>query len=435
MMQLRAQASLCLLRCRRRTHCQFCPLRITLPYHPTRYTVVVRRFILFIARKHVRHRVLQSTLTVLGVAMGVMVLVTALSLTNGFIEELLRSTLRATPHITLQSFGFGGRPDLPSNADELQTILETPGVVAASPFVAAQILIARRADAQRGIEGRTGFAQLLGINPATHQHVLELEVLEQTVSELHDAQGVVLGRSLARSLGVFVEDEVMITDIHGRRQVFTVVGTFSVGNEMIDGVSAFVSIPNLQAFLRTPEMISGYHVRVQDPQNASAVAAQLGERLGLFATTWQGIFSLLINQLNLQRAVISAVVFLIVLVAAIGIANILILTVAEKTEEIAVLRAMGASQRQILAVFTFEGLLLGGGGTLLGAILGLSLSLYFRYQPFPLPGELYYITQLPVEIRAWDFLWVCGLSIITSVLAALLPARRASRLNPAELLR
>ena len=367
--------------------------------------------------------------------MGVMVLVTALSLTNGFIEELLRSTLRATPHITLQSFGFGGRPDLYHNPSDLQMILETPGVVAASPYVSAQTLIARRADAQRGIEGRSGFAQLLGINPETHQHVLDLEVLEQTTDELGNGNGVVLGRSLARSLGVFIEDEVMIADIHGRRQAFTVVGTFSVGNEMIDGVTAFVSIPNLQAFLRTPDMISGYHVRVDDPQDASAVAMQLHERLSLFPTTWQGIFSMLINQLSLQRAVISAVVFLIVLVAAIGIANILILTVAEKTEEIAVLRAMGASQRQILAVFTFEGLLLGGGGTILGAVLGLGLSLYFRHQPFPLPGELYYITQLPVEIRSWDFIWVCSLSIMTSVVAALLPARRASKLDPAEILR
>ena len=143
----------------------------------------------------------------------------------------------------------------------------------------------------------------------------------------------------------------------------------------------------------------------------------------------------MIDQLRLQRALISAVTFLIVLVAAMGIANILILTVSEKTEEIAVLRALGASQRQILAVFTLEGFLLGGAGTLLGALLGLGLSAYFKFQPYPLPGDLYFITQLPVELRAWDFIWVSALSIVTSVVAAFIPARRASGLDPAAILR
>jgi lipoprotein-releasing system permease protein len=128
-------------------------------------------------------------------------------------------------------------------------------------------------------------------------------------------------------------------------------------------------------------------------------------------------------------------VFLIVIVAAMGIANILILTVSEKTEEIAILRALGASRRKILAVFTLEGLILGGGGTILGALLGLGLSLYFKFQPYPLPGDLYFITQLPVELQAFDFIWVCALSITTSVLAGIVPARRASSFEPAKILR
>jgi lipoprotein-releasing system permease protein len=139
--------------------------------------------------------------------------------------------------------------------------------------------------------------------------------------------------------------------------------------------------------------------------------------------------------LRLQKAIISAVVFLIVLVAAMGIANILILTVAEKTEEIAILRALGASESQVLSVFTLEGLLLGGTGTGLGALLGLGVSLYFRYQPYPLPGDLYFITRLPVELQAVDVIWVCGLSLLTSVVAGLLPARRAANLRPTEILR
>jgi lipoprotein-releasing system permease protein len=394
----------------------------------------VRLFIFFLARKHIRHRALQSSLTILGVAVGVMVLLTALSLTNGFIAELLRSTLRATPHVTLRSYSGSTLPELIDDRAILSAISEQPGVVAASPYVLTQALIARRADAQLGITARSGFAQVYGVEPELQQRVLELEVLEASVEALEQG-GIVLGSSLARSLGVFVGDEVLIVDINQRRQFYEVAGTFSVGNELIDSVTAFVSLASLQAFLRSEGLISGYHVRTADPEAAPEVALALSEAFGLFATTWQALFGTLINQLQLQKALIGVVVFLIVLVAAMGIANILILTVAEKTEEIAVLRALGASKRQILAVFTLEGLLLGGSGTLLGALLGLGLSSYFHYQPYPLPGHLYFISQLPVELQLWDFAWVCGLSLFTSVVAGLIPARRAVGLEPAEILR
>lgn len=388
----------------------------------------------FLARKHIRRRALQSTLTVAGVAVGVMVLITALSLTNGFIDELISSTLRATPHITLRSFGLGATPDLPHDTALLAALQQSPEVVAASPFVLTQGLLSRRADRERDIGARTGFVQLFGIEEA-HAQVLELDILQETVSQLQEGAGIVLGGSLARSLGVGRGDTLLFVDINQRREFFTVLGTFSVGNELIDSVTAFVALEQLQGFLGAPGMISGIHLRVADPALAGSVAPALSQRFGLFATTWQAIFSTLIEQLYLQRALISVVVFLIVLVAAMGIANILILTVAEKTEEIAILRALGASQRQILSVFTLEALLLGGLGTLLGATFGLGLSLYFKFQPIPLPGDLYFITRLPVELRAWDFIWVCGLSIITSVVAGLAPARRAGSLDPAKILR
>lgn len=395
----------------------------------------MRRFVFFLARKHVRRRALQSGLTVLGVAVGVMVLITALSLTNGFIDELLSSTLRATPHITLQSYSFGSAPDLPENPELLAKLQNSPNVVAASPYVLEQGLISRRANRQLGISGTQGFVQVYGIDPELERQVLELDILDEAVEALESGEGIVLGGSLAQQLGVFPGDEVLFANISGDRQFFTVAGTFRVGNELIDSVTAFVSTDALQRFLDAEGMISGYHVRTNNPDNADQIGLALSERFGLFASSWQVIFGGLVNQLRLQKALISVVVFLIVFVAAMGIANILILTVAEKTEEIAVLRAIGASQRQILAVFTLEGLLLGGGGTLLGAILGLGLSLYFRFQPYPLPGDLYFISQLPVSLQAFDFIWVCGLSLITSVIAAVIPARRASNLDPAEILR
>lgn len=390
-------------------------------------------FTLFLALRHIRRRALQSSLTVLGVAVGVMVLIAALSLTNGFIAQLIRSTLRATPHVTLSSLTGGTFVPDPALAERLRA---HPEVVAVAPFIEGQALLARRADATRGIEGRQVFTQLLGIDPELQQAVLaDLPVIGRQAEALAQARGLVLGSSLSRALGVWPGETVIAQNVNRPRQTFEVVDTFQVGNEFIDNLVSFVSIPELQAFLGREGEISGYHVRVRDPERASAVAAELAELSGLLGRSWQMIFRTLIEQLELQRALIAVVVFLIVLVAAMGIANILILTVAEKTQEIAILRAMGASERQILGIFTLEGLLLGGSGTLLGALLGLAVSLYFRFQPFPLPGELYFITQLPVDIRVWDVIWVCALSLVTSVIAGLLPARRASRLRPVEILR
>ncbi len=391
----------------------------------------MRRFVLFLAYRHIRRRPLQSLLTVLGVAVGVMVLVTALSLTNGFIDELIRSTLKATPHVTLSSYD-GER--LPNDPAVLEAIGEYDNVEAVSPFLSTQALIARRANAQLGVSGRQGYTQILGIDPVLEQEVLDLGTLEAQADNL-SGDGIVLGETLARQLGVFGGDEVQIVNIDRSRQAFNVAGTFRVNNELIDSVTSFASIPNLQDYLRAEGEITGYHVRVSDPEAATEIGQALSREFDLFATPWQNLFGGLIDQLNLQKALIGVVVFLIVIVAAMGIANILILTVSEKTEEIAILRAMGASQRQIVSVFTLEGLLLGGGGTLLGALLGLGLSLYFKFQPYPLPGDLYFITQLPVELQAWDFLWVCALSIATSVVAGVIPARRASGLEPAEVLR
>lgn len=387
--------------------------------------------IFFLALRHIRNRTLQSLLTLLGVAVGVMVLIVALSLTNGFIDELISSTLQATPHISLAT------PDgstMPHNSALEKRLIAHPGVTAVAPYLTAQALIARRADASQGVGGRKGYTQILGVDPIAEQKVLGLEALKESAGALAKGE-IVLGESLALNMDVISGDTVSLLDFGSSAESYTVAGSFRVGNEIIDSAISFMSIPTLQAYLHKKGDISGYHIRLADPASAEDTAQTLANQTGLYATPWQSLFGGLVQQLQLQKTLISVVVFLIVLVAAMGIANILILTVSEKTEEIAILRAIGADEGQILRVFTAEGLLLGGGGTLLGAILGLLVSLYFKYQPYPLPGDLYFITQLPVELQLGDFLWVCGMSLITSIVAALLPARRASRLDPAHILR
>lgn len=390
-------------------------------------------FVPFLAWRIVRARPVQSLLTTLGVAVGVMVLIVALSLTNGFVDELIRSTLRATPHLTLQPWS----PDetLPDDPALLEALRAEPQVAAVAPFTAAHALIARRADSALGVSGRQGFVQLLGIDPNAHGAILDLPILELASALLENETGVVLGSSLAAALGVLPGDPVMLRELGGRTLSLTVAGTFRVGNELIDATAGYISLAQMQRTFGLEDAWSGVHLRLHDAASASAAASDLGWRYGLRPTSWERLYGGLVQQLRLQKAVISVVVFLIVLVAAMGIANVLILSVAEKTAEIAVLRTLGASAGQVLAIFTLQGGILGGLGTALGALAGVLVALYFRLQPFPLPGDLYFITQLPVEVQPFDVLWVCAVSLTTSVLAGLLPARRAARLQPAEVLR
>jgi lipoprotein-releasing system permease protein len=387
----------------------------------------------FLAWRHVRSRPLQSALTIGGVAVGVAVLIVALSLTNGFVDELVSSTLRATPHVSLQPWSADG--SLPADDALLRMLTDEPEVLAVAPFVAGQALVARRASAALGISARQGYAQLLGIDPDAHARVLDLPALSLAAAAFTQQDGIVLGSSLAAQLGVIDGDEVVLREIGGRTLTLRVAGTFRVGNELIDAVVAYVPLERLQGYLDLEDRWSGVHVRLVDATGASAAGERLGDRYSLRPTSWERLFSGLLQQLRLQKAVISVVVFLIVLVAAMGIANVLVLAVAEKTSEIAVLRTLGASARQVMAVFTLEGALLGGLGTALGALLGIGVAAYFRWQPYPLPGDLYFITQLPVEVQAFDVAWVCAVSLATSVLASLLPARRAAGLRPAEVLR
>lgn len=387
----------------------------------------------FLAWAHVRRRALQSILTVGGVAVGVAVLIVALSLTNGFVDELLSSTLRATPHLSLSTFDPSTFVD--ARPEDLADLSTRDGVVAVAPFVSTDGLIVRRANRDTGVSGRQGFTQFLGIDPSATPDVMAMPELRAYASELAQPGHVILGASLASRLGVWTGDEVWIQDSAGHRGAFQVAGTFRVGNELIDGLVAYASMATVQEYLEIGDRISGFHVRLTDPSDAEQIGADLARDAGLRATTWSRLFGGLVGQLRLQKAVISVVVFMIVVVAAMGIANVLVLTVAEKTREIALLRTLGTTPSQVSSIFVLEGLMLGGAGTIGGTVLGVAASVYFQFQPVPLPGDLYFITRLPVQVLPWDVAWVAAVSLTTSVVAGIVPARRAASLDPARVLR
>ena len=379
-----------------------------------------------LALAHLRRRRTQNLVTVLGIAVGIMVLIAALSLTNGFSRSLIEATLRASPHLTLATY-------LPQPRDpKLEAQLSgLPGVQAYTPFLADKALLIRPASSGRG--AGVDFTTLFGV---TGQAAAVLQLSPQETALLAGLKPgqILLGASLGQSIGAYSGETVRLLNSQQRRATLRVAGLFQTGNYLIDSAYAFTSLETLQALQQTRN-ISGYQLRLRDPDAAPALGRLLTRARNYSSVPWQNLYRTLLDQLALQKKVIGFVVFLIVVVAAFGIANVLTLTVFEKTEEIAILRAIGAAGGDIIRTFLLEGLILGVAGLLLGDLLGLGISVYFTLHPFQLPGDLYFISALPVEVRPADILWVNAVGLLTTLLAALLPARRAAAIEPARVIR
>ncbi len=398
----------------------------------------------FLAVRHLKKRTTQNLISVIGVAIGVMVLTTALSLTNGFIDALFTATIKAQPHISLDSWQKelgGSKPD-PKIEQRLRT---TPEVKAFAPYLESFSLLSRRATQGQG--GRQAPALLYGVNPVQEAKALNLNPDDQKRLETLPPNGIMLGRDLARTLTPLPGDELLLLVFDGldfnrsKRIRFKYHGSFTTNNYQIDNVIAFVGLPALQAAKQAGENISGYHVRLTDQKLAQRLANILpislepGTASEFYGVPWQDAYRNLIDSMNLQKQVIGAVLVLILIVAAFGMVNVFLLTVFEKTQEIAILRAMGASARTIQNIFLLEGAVLGGIGLVLGNILGLAVSYYFVVFPFRLPGDLFFINALPADPRVTDFLWVSVVSLIATLIAAFIPARRAVNIEPAKIIR
>jgi len=374
------------------------------------------RFAWFLAQKHLRFRKTQSLITVLGVAAGVMVLTTALSLTNGFTQGLIDATLRAVPHVTLTALDPHDAPR-PEDSE----------IVAETPVLIAKALLTRRADATRG--AGVDFGTIIGVGDGA------TAVYPGIGLEALGPGKIILGGALASSLGAWPGDTIYALSANQKRRAFVMSGKFITGNYLIDSVFAFATIGDVGELLEAPGAVGGWHLRLRNPQKAPEVARRLEKGGKYLARTWQDANRTLIEQLALQKKVIGIVVFLIVVVAALGIANVLVLVVLEKKADIAILRVLGASATQVAGAFAIEAIVLGAAGVLLGDFLGWALSSYLAVHPVQIPGELYFITRLPVKMEPADFAWVSGLAFAMVLIAAMMPLRRATRVKPGLVLR
>ena len=402
-----------------------------------RYTRAKRRnhFISFI-----------SLISMLGMALGVMALIVVLSVMNGFQKEIRARMLGASPH--LEVVADGGR------MDDWQSILKKvegdPEVLAAAPYVSGQGMLSFGQSVQ-GVMVR-------GIDPAKETAITELanKVKAGSLADLRSTEfGIVLGSDLARALGVSMNEKVMLIAPQGsitpagmmpRLKQFRVVGIFEIGMAPYDNSLALINLFDAQKLFQLGDAVTGISTKLKDIDRAPDVAAELQRQLpgGLYANDWTHQNSNYFSAVKMEKKMMFIILSLIVAVAAFNIVSTLVMAVTDKQADIAILRTLGASPFSIMKIFIVQGVVIGLIGTLAGSISGIILALNLDVVvPFIehlfgvqfLSKDVYYISELPSDLRYHEVMLVSGISFAISLLATLYPSYRASQTQPAEALR
>ncbi|MEJ2657561.1 MAG: lipoprotein-releasing ABC transporter permease subunit [Desulfobacterales bacterium] len=385
-----------------------------------------------------------TLLSIAGVTVGVMALIVVIAVMAGFESDLKQRILGVESHIVVMRHGgsFTGYQGI------TKQIKEMDGVEAATPFIYSQIML-------RSSTGVAG-AVLRGIDPDSAGNVIkilkksELQRLKQNNHSKKPkvfAPGIILGKELAGNLGVVKGDMVYLISIRGMMSPigylpsmkrFEVAGLFESGMYEYDASLAYINLKDAQKMLHMKDAVTGIEVRVKDIYNAGNISKKIDSKLGFpfWARDWMQMNHNLFSALKLEKTVMFIILALIILVAAFNIASTLIMMVMGKTKDIAILKAMGAMDSSIRKIFIFKGMIIGAVGTTLGVCLGFTLcELLEKYKFIHLPGDVYYISTLPVRLEALDVIMIASAAMVICFLATLYPAIQASKLNPIEAIR
>ncbi len=381
-----------------------------------------------------------TLLSIAGVTVGVMALIIVIAVMAGFEKDLKSRILGVESHIILMRHGG----DFTDHRNILSDIESVSGVEAATPFVYSQTML-------RAAGGLSG-GVIRGIDPETAGKViqnLEPDALKRlaAMTGSDGPSGVILGKGLAGNLGVVTGDSVYVISPRGMlspmghlpaMKRFKVVGLFESGMYEYDSSLAYMHLNDAQRLLRMDDAVTGIEIRVTDVYKADKIGDKIAAGLGFpyWTKDWMEMNHNLFSALKLEKTVMFIILALIILVAAFNIASSLIMMVMEKTRDIAILKAMGATDKSIRRIFVYKGMTIGAIGTFLGVLLGFILCMLLKqYKFIELPADVYYITTLPVQLEALDVILTAAAAMIICYLATLYPARQASRLNPVKALR
>ncbi|MHB8211385.1 MAG: lipoprotein-releasing ABC transporter permease subunit [Acidithiobacillus sp.] len=383
---------------------------------------------------------------IMGMVIGVAALIAVMAVMNGFDHTLRSRILAVTSDVIIQGNGVPVL-DWPTAVKRLSTLPDVTGV---APYVQAQAMLSH--------DGLVSGAVIEGIDPALESRVNKL-AKDMKMGELQSLQthpwSIVLGRALARQLGVTVGDKITLISPQGgvtplgvtpALRQFTVVGLFSVGIYAYDSGMAYINLGDAQRLYGLNQGVTGLRMQIKDPFAAPAFAARLQQQLGaaFYIQDWTQTHENFFKALSMEKLVMFVILSLIIAVAAFNIVATLVMVVTDKETDIAILRTIGVTPRSIMLIFMVQGGIIGLFGTLLGVFFGVLLALniptlvpaieqLFHVQ-FISP-EVYSISQLPSKLEPWDVIHVAIAALIMSWIATLYPSWRASRVAPAEALR
>ena len=405
-------------------------------------------FELFLGLRYLRARGHRTNLSLFvwigvgGVFLGVSALIVVLAVMTGFQDGIRDRIIAANPHILIFEGAGRGMRDAGALLDRVRDV---PGVRSAAPFVMQQALFTVSGGGATGglVRGMDFASESVRKDIARQIKMGSLEPLGRSGGD----PAIILGRELARTLGVIPGESVTVISPQGaltavgmvpKMRRFTVAGTFEVGMYEYDSSLAYVSLAAGQEFAGLGDRVTGIEVKLRDPFEAKAVARAIAQRLGFpyLLRDWMEMNRNLFNALQLEKLALFIIVTIIVLVAAFAIIGHLILLVAEKRKEIGILKAMGAPAGSVGVVFLSVGMLIGLVGTAAGSAVGLGLIwVQNTYRIIRLAGDVYQIDYLPMKLTWSDFGLIIGATLLISFASTLLPARRAARLDPVEVLR
>jgi lipoprotein-releasing system permease protein len=395
-----------------------------------------------LARRKQAFLSLISLVSTIGVAVGVMALVIALALMTGLQQELRDRLVGSAAHVYVWNVLGGGFEDYHAEVEKLNGM---PRVLGSAPSIIGKAL------ATTGLG--EAFITVKGIDPALEKGVTEVaqSVRRGSLFELENVEktvfgGIVLGEGVSEKLGASVGDDVTLVTPHGtltpmglipRPRRLKVVGIFSLGIYEYDHAYGFVTLDVAKRLLNK-DRVEMMEVRVDDMYASREIAEDLEERLGggYLTDDWSRLNQPLFSALWIEKMAISIAIGLIVTIAALNIVASLILLVMEKSQDIAILKTMGARGRSIMKIFMLQGIIIGLVGTTIGATMGYILSAILdHYQLIRLDMQIYQVAYVPFTVEPIDFILVIISALAICFVATIYPSRQASRLNPAEALR
>ncbi|MGD2127169.1 MAG: lipoprotein-releasing ABC transporter permease subunit [Desulfobacteraceae bacterium] len=382
-----------------------------------------------------------TVISVIGVMVGVMALIVVLSVMNGFREDLMSKILGVNSHLIILSHE-GAFTEYEKAAKEANRV---EGVIATTPFVYSQVMV--------NSLGNVSGAILRGLDTQTAGKVISIEPMIKrgplsSLATTHDGlPAIITGSELSRQLGIQPGDVLTVVSPLGKltplgrvpqSRKYKVTAFFDSGMYEYDSSMVYVSLKEAQDFLGMGNRVTGIEVKVTDIYQADRIGESIASKLGYpyWTKDWKVMNRSLVSALRLEKLTMFVILTMIVLVGALNIISTLVMVVMEKNRDVAILRAMGATARSIMAIFMFQGLLVGVLGTLSGLLSGLGLChILAKYKFIKLPSDIYYISTLPVRVEMWDVVFVTVAAVVISFLATIYPSWHASRLSPVEALR